>query len=156
MVHQWGPYQGLDKCERSRVEELKYIFGKTSRGKSRGKLFHDCWSLRGGLENNSVSSEDGGNQAVDKGEVGVLYIDLSASAQIANPNATGNSDQTLTNTDNNAGNENLANGTWTNGSDNQNTTTAAAGNTVNWNVNTVFDSSQTNNGNGTTGVTGTR
>ena len=75
--------------------------------------------------------------------------------QIANPNATGNSDQTLTNTDNNAGNENLANGTWTNGSDNQNTTTAAAGNTVNWNVNTVFDSSQTNNGNGTTGVTGT-
>ena len=67
--------------------------------------------------------------------------------QIANPNATGNSDQTLTNTDNNAGNENLA--------DNQNTTTAAAGNTVNWNVNTVFDSSQTNNGNGTTGVTGT-
>jgi len=75
--------------------------------------------------------------------------------QIANPNATGNSDQTLTNTDNNAGNENLANGTWTNGSDNQNTTTAAAGNTVNWNVNTVFDSSQTNNGNGTTGGTGT-
>ncbi len=38
---------------------------------------------------------------------------------------------------------------------NPNATTAAAGNTVNWNVNTVFDSSQTNNGNGTTGVTGT-
>ena len=75
--------------------------------------------------------------------------------QIANPNATGNSDQTLTNTDNNAGNENLANGTWANGSDNQNMTTAAAGNTVNWNVNTVFDSSQTNNGNRTTGGTGT-
>ena len=75
--------------------------------------------------------------------------------QIANPNVTGNSDQTLTNVDGNAGNENLANGTWTNGADNQNTTTAAAGNTVNWNVNTVFDSSQTNNGNGTTGVTGT-
>ncbi|MCE2142321.1 flagellar hook-length control protein FliK, partial [Streptococcus thermophilus] len=32
--------------------------------------------------------------------------------QIANPNATGDSDQTLTNSDNNAGNENLANGTW--------------------------------------------
>lgn len=75
--------------------------------------------------------------------------------QIANPNATGDSDQTLTNSDNNAGNENLANGTWVNNGDNQNTTTAAAGNTVSWNVNTVFDSSQTNNGNGTTGVTGT-
>ena len=44
--------------------------------------------------------------------------------QIANPNATGDSDQTLTNSDNNAGNENLANGTWVNNGDNQNTTTA--------------------------------
>lgn len=63
--------------------------------------------------------------------------------------------QTLTNTDNNDGNENVANGTWVANSDDQNTTTAAAGNTVNWNVNTVFDSSQTNNGDGTNDVTGT-
>ncbi len=63
--------------------------------------------------------------------------------------------QTLTNTDNNDGNENVANGTWVANSDDQNTTTAAAGNTVNWNVNTVFDSSQTNNGDGTNDFTGT-
>ena len=75
--------------------------------------------------------------------------------KIVNLNATDDSDQTLTNSDHNAGNEKLANGKWLNNSDNQNTTTAAAGNTVSWNVNTVFDSSQTNNGDGTTGVTGT-
>jgi hypothetical protein len=27
------------------VEELKHIFGKTGRSKSRGKLLNDCWSL---------------------------------------------------------------------------------------------------------------
>lgn len=63
--------------------------------------------------------------------------------------------QTLTNADNNAGNENVANGDWIANNNDQNTTTAAAGNTVNWNVNTVFDSSQTNNGDGTNNVTGT-
>ncbi|WP_259752296.1 SpaH/EbpB family LPXTG-anchored major pilin [Lactococcus lactis] len=63
--------------------------------------------------------------------------------------------QTLKNADGNDGNENLVNGTWTANKDDQNTTTAAAGNTVNWNINTVFDSSQTSNGDGTTGVTGT-
>lgn len=78
---------------------------------------------------------------------------------IKNPGSLdGVSDQTLYNADGGQGNENVADGTWetTNSNpDNQNTTTAAAGNTVNWNVNTVFDSSQTNNGDGTTGVTGT-
>ncbi|MDT2896000.1 flagellar hook-length control protein FliK, partial [Lactococcus lactis] len=63
--------------------------------------------------------------------------------------------QTLTNADNNDGNENVANGHWSANNNDPNTTTAAAGNTVSWNVNTVFDSSQTSNGDGTTGVTGT-
>ncbi|GBG95959.1 beta strand repeat-containing protein [Lactococcus termiticola] len=72
-------------------------------------------------------------------------------------------DQSLTNssTDNNGsgnmgnvGDDNANDGTWSNSADSGITTTAAAGDTVNFNVNTVFDSSQTSNGDGTTGVTG--
>lgn len=69
---------------------------------------------------------------------------------ISAPNSTdGVSDQTLTNSAGNDGNHGNVNGdtqdgTWSNtNTDNKNTTTAAAGNTVNWNVNSVFDSSQT-------------
>lgn len=55
--------------------------------------------------------------------------------------------QNLKNSDNNAGNAADANGSWGYDAtgDNANTTTAGMGDTVNWNVNTVFDSSQTNN-----------
>ena len=47
--------------------------------------------------------------------------------------------------------------TWSANSDDQNTTTAAGNNIVNWNVNSVFDSSQTSDGSttGTVSVTGT-
>lgn len=69
----------------------------------------------------------------------------------------GVTEQNLVNSDTKAptGNEAVVDGTWgvDTSKDNANTTTAGARDTVNWNVNSVFDSSQTNNTDGS--VTGT-
>lgn len=97
-------------------------------------------SSSAGLSTVATTNADDNNQSSGK-----TPNDLTTGGSGSTVTDGGVSDQTLTNTDNNAGNSNQENGTWTAGADNKNTTTAAAGNTVNWNVNTVFDSSQTTN-----------
>ena len=58
------------------MEVLNDVLREPRRGESGGDLLDDSRCLRRGLQDDRITSKNSRNQAIDKGEIGVLEIEL--------------------------------------------------------------------------------
>lgn len=64
------------------MEVLYDVLWQTCFSESSGYLLNDCWSLWRGLKDNSISSQNSGDQAVNEDQVWVLMVEVTGISKI--------------------------------------------------------------------------